>query len=173
MGKPTSDPTVKPSATRTTVQCTYLSVAADLFDRCLTGLAYIICLNSKIFCSSSSELKLQKLFSSVNGGKKEKSNVCFDFLIAHGIFSLCREQPWQNPGDLRASLAAVPILQLVSQVQTQRVSSERFTFITIQSAKSLCKRASFSLFSCRQASPRGWDQRVQFLGDPTHPGCVL
>lgn len=43
----------------------YFSMATDVFDQCLTGLSYIICLNSKILRPSSSEFKLQKLFSLV------------------------------------------------------------------------------------------------------------
>lgn len=110
-----------------------------MFGQRLTDLTYIICLNSKILQSSSSELELQKLFSLVT---EKKCDGWLDFLVAPGIVRLYRKWPWQNPGDLIASPAAVPTLQLVSQAKPQRVS-EWFTFITARSAKSLCKRVNF------------------------------
>uniref|UniRef100_A0A663FLJ2 Voltage-dependent N-type calcium channel subunit alpha n=1 Tax=Aquila chrysaetos chrysaetos TaxID=223781 RepID=A0A663FLJ2_AQUCH len=57
--------------------------------------------------------------------------------------------------DLIASPAAVPILQLVSQVKPQKVS-EWFTFITKRSGKSLCKRVNlFSSFPSDRPAPEG------------------
>lgn len=49
----------------------------------------------------------------------------------------------------------MPILQLVSQVKPQKVS-EWFTFITIRSGKSLCKRVNlFFSFPSDRPAPEG------------------
>lgn len=104
----------------------------------LMSLAYIICPNSRILNFSLQNLSCRSLLSLVTE-KQPTNQQCvawFNFSVACGIFRLYRKWPWQNPGDLIASPAGVPTLQPVSQVEPQRVS-ERFSFNTIRSVKSL------------------------------------